>query len=190
MIAYIKGTIHSYTSDSVIVDHNGMGYRVVMANPSKYVLKEEVCIFTYQHIREDAQILFGFSSIQDHDLFLRLISVKGIGPKIAMQALGASTSTQIISNIEAGDVAALKALPGIGPKAASQIVLDLKGKLVESSDIKEVNVALQEAMDALKALGYKPNELQSIRKELSKELLSVDGYVRKALSLMLKKKGL
>ncbi len=191
MIAFIKGTVVSYTNDSVVVDNHGIGYRIFMPNPTNLILKEDTLIYTYQHFREDAQILFGFEKQEDHDLFVRLISVKGIGPKIAMNALAASTTNAIIAAIETGDANALKQLPGIGAKAASQIVLDLKGKLVESDKEEKVSDAnLQDAIDALKALGYKNNEIHSIMKELKEDkLMSVDEYVRKALRLMLKKKG-
>lgn len=191
MIAFIKGKVISYNMDSVILENHGIGYRIYMPNPSNLILNEEVLIYTYQHFREDAQILFGFQNLEDHDLFVRLISVKGIGPKIAMGALSAASSNTIITAIETGDATALKRLPGIGAKAASQIVLDLKGKLVEA-DIEEkaVNQNLQDAVEALKSLGYRNNEIHSIMKELNQEKdLSVDEYVRKALALMLKKKG-
>lgn len=191
MIAFIKGKVISYNMDSVILENHGIGYRIYMPNPSNLILNEEVLIYTYQQFREDAQILFGFQNLEDHDLFVRLISVKGIGPKIAMGALSAASSNTIITAIETGDATALKRLPGIGAKAASQIVLDLKGKLVEA-DIEEkaVNQNLQDAVEALKSLGYRNNEIHSIMKELNQEKdLSVDEYVRKALALMLKKKG-
>lgn len=191
MIAFIKGKVISYNMDSVILENHGIGYRIYMPNPSNLILNEEVLIYTYQQFREDAQILFGFQNLEDHDLFVRLISVKGIGPKIAMGALSAASSNTIITAIETGDATALKRLPGIGAKAASQIVLDLKGKLVEAEiEEKAVNQNLQDAVEALKSLGYRNNEIHSIMKELNQEKdLSVDEYVRKALALMLKKKG-
>lgn len=192
MIAYIKGKVHSYNKDSVIIENNGIGYRIFMSNPSCLILNEEIMIYTYQQIREDAHTLYGFVNVEDHDLFLRLISVKGIGAKIAMQALSASSSAHIIHAIESNNAAELKKLPGIGPKAASQIVLDLKGKLVESDEVDSVmDHELQDALDALKALGYKNNEVLSVKKELqSQKGKTCDEYIRLGLSLLLKKKGL
>lgn len=190
MIAFIKGVVHACALDHIVVDTNGVGYRIFVANPNQFILQEETLVHTYQHIREDAHILYGFSSLEEHDLFVRLISVKGIGPKIAMGALSSASPQSIIMAIESGDATALKKLPGIGAKAAQQIVLDLKGKLVEAEmETKATNQNLQDAIDGLKALGYKNNELHGIMKELSKEELSVDEYVRKALALLLKKKG-
>lgn len=190
MIAFIKGKVVSYTMDSVIIDNHGIGYRIYMPNPSTLVLNDEVVVYTYQHFREDAQLLYGFLSQEDHDLFVRLISVKGIGPKIAANALAASDTKSIIAAIENGDAAMLRQLPGIGPKAASQIVLDLKGKLVDHSEPQQFDENLMDAMEALKSLGYKNSEINAVIKDLKSEKgLSVDGYVRKALAIMLKKKG-
>lgn len=190
MIAFIKGKVVSYTMDSVIIDNHGIGYRIYMPNPSTLVLNDEVVVYTYQHFREDAQLLYGFLSQEDHDLFVRLISVKGIGPKIAVNAMAASNTKSIIAAIENGDAAMLRQLPGIGPKAASQIVLDLKGKLVDHSEPQQFDENLMDAMEALKSLGYKNSEINEVIKDLKSEKgLSVDGYVRKALAIMLKKKG-
>ena len=192
MIAFIKGKVFSYNSESVIIENNGIGYRILMADPSSLVLNQEVLIYTFQQFREDATILYGFQKIEEHDLFVRLISVKGIGPKIAISAMSAASCASIITAIETGDAQALKRLPGIGAKAASQIILDLKGKLVEQEVKAEkvINQNLQDAVDALKALGYKNSEINAIMKDLNKEKdKSVDEYIRLALSLMLKKKG-
>ncbi len=192
MIAYIKGKVHSYSKNSAIVDNHGIGYRIHMSNPSCLILNEEITIYTYQQIREDAHTLYGFVNMEDHDLFLRLISVKGIGAKIAMQALSASSSANIINAIENNNATELKKLPGIGPKAASQIVLDLKGKLVESDTIDNtMDMELQDALEALKSLGYKNNEVLSVKKELQSQTgKTCDEYVRLGLSLLIKRKGL
>lgn len=193
MIAFIKGKVFSYNAESVILENNGIGYRIFMPDASTLVLNQEVLIYTYQQFREDATILYGFQKQDEHDLFVRLISVKGIGPKIAISAMSAASTNTIIAAIENGDAAALKRLPGIGAKAASQIILDLKGKLVENESNKTekaINPNLQDAIDALKSLGYKNSEIHSIMKDLNKEKdKSVDEYIRLALSLMLKKKG-
>ncbi len=192
MIAFIKGIVHSYTSDSIIIENNGIGYRVYVANPMAVRLNTEIVIYTYQHVREDAITLFGFTSMEEHDLFLQLISVKGVGPKTALGMLGVCPAQNMIAAIENNDIKTLKGLPGIGAKTASQIVLDLKGKLVEEIteiEIKE-NEQLSDAMEALKGLGYKNAELNSIKKELSLlENASTDQYIRKALGILAKRKG-
>lgn len=194
MIAFIKGIVCSLNSDSVVLDNHGIGYRIYTANPQSVGMGKEVVLYTYQHVREDAIVLFGFSTMEEHDLFLRLISVKGVGPKSALGILSACSVNDLISAIEKGDTTFLKKLPGIGAKSASQIVLDLKGKLVETDLVNDSakieNQNLLDALDALKALGYKTSEINLIQKELSKEAnKSVDEYVRTGLAFMLKRKG-
>lgn len=192
MIAFIKGIVHNYTNDSLIIENNGIGYRVYVANPMAVRLNTEIIIYTYQHVREDAITLFGFTSMEEHDLFLQLISVKGVGPKTALGMLGVCPAKNMIAAIENNDIKTLKGLPGIGAKTASQIVLDLKGKLVEEIteiEVKE-NEQLSDALEALKTLGYKNAELNSIKKELSVlEDATTDQYIRKALGILAKRKG-
>ncbi len=193
MIAFLRGIIYGIYNDHVIIDVNGIGYRVFIPNPNHYVVNEERTIYTYHHIREDAQILFGFEKQSEYDLFVRLISVKGVGPKIALGMLGASSVNGIVEAIANNDIKMLKSLPGIGAKSASQIVLDLQGKLVydeSSNDNVKVDSELQDALEALQALGYKANEINSIKKELiALPNLSSDEYIRKALVLLAMKKG-
>lgn len=194
MIAFVRGIVHSQRIDSVIVDNQGIGYQIYVPSPQSLGLGQETMLYTYQHVREDAVTLFGFLTQQELELFMRLISVKGVGPKTALNMLGVCGADAMVAAIETGDVAMLKKLPGIGAKSAQQIVLDLKGKLVEeptaSSDKKSGNQNITDAIDALKALGYKQNELSGLVKELTKEKdKSVDEYVRLALGIMLKRKG-
>ena len=192
MIAFIRGNIYSYGKDYVILDHQGIGYRIFISNPSRVPSNQEVTLFTYQHVREDAIMLFGFCSLEEHDLFLQLISVKGVGPKTALSMLAACPAKDMIMAIETNDVKTLKGLPGIGAKTASQIVLDLKGKLVDETleiEVKD-NPELVDAMDALKALGYKQSEINSLKKELLLlENATSDQYIRKALTILAKRKG-
>lgn len=192
MIAFIKGIVYGMTIDSVIIENNGIGYQVFVSNPERIKKQEEIILFTYQHVREDAIILFGFSSNEERDFFLRLISVKGVGPKTALNMLSVCPYKEMIKAIENNDVKLLKRLPGIGPKSAQQIVLDLRGKLVvDMEDILVVpDTNLMDAIEALHALGYKNNELVGIQKELEMaKLNSVDAYIRHALVLLAKRKG-
>lgn len=192
MIAFIKGLIHSYSNDSLIIENNGIGYRVYISNPQTVHLHSEVILYTYQHVREDAVTLFGFTTMEEHDLFLRLISVKGVGPKTALNMLGVCPTKHMIAAIEQNDVKVLKSLPGIGAKTASQIVLDLKGKLVEEvTELENTeNEQLKDALEALQALGYKSSELNSIKKEMRlQEGKTCDQYIRLALGILAKRKG-
>lgn len=187
MIAFVKGEVVERELDSIVLENQGIGYRILVSNPFNYTLFETVQVYTYQHIREDINMLFGFSNKEEHDLFIRLITVKGIGPKTAMNALSVKGASLIVEAIESGNVTYLKSLPGIGPKAASQIVLDLKGKLVASEHQSEVNDHLLNALEALKSLGYKPSEVNKIEKLLAKESAqSVDAYIKLALQLLSK----
>lgn len=192
MIAFVSGLVHSVGNDSVILDHEGIGYRIFMANPMKLKRNEPVTLYTYQYVREDAIMLYGFTTMEEHDLFLRLISVKGVGPRSALGMLSMASAKEMIAAIENNDVKFMKSLPGIGAKTASQIVLDLKGKLVEAEANHETpeNQTIQEALDALRSLGYKPAELQGVAKELALvEPCDVQGYIRHALGIMAKRKG-
>lgn len=192
MIAFVRGNVYSFTKDSAIIDNHGIGYQIYVSDPTKLILNKEVTLFTYQHVREDAVLLFGFLSMEEHDVFLQLISVKGVGPKTAMTMLGVCPVNDMIHAIEQNDVAALKKLPGIGAKTAQQIVLDLRGKLVddENEEATADNQSLRDAIDALKALGYKQNEINSVKKEIATdENKSVDEYIRQALVILAKRKG-
>lgn len=192
MIAFIKGMIYSIATDSLIIENNGIGYRVYVARPQSLRLNSETILYTYQHVREDAITLFGFETMEAYEVFMRLISVKGVGPKIALGMLGVCSPRQMIEAIETNDVKMLKSLPGIGAKTAQQIVLDLKGKLVEESTAvqAEENKELSDALEALKALGYRSAEINSVRKALAaEEGLSTDAYIRKALGILAKKSG-
>lgn len=191
MIAFIKGKIVAKNLDNIIVENNGIGYRINFVQFDKVTLNQEACIYTYQHVREDEISLYGFISEQDHDLFIKLISVKGLGPKTAINAFKISNANNIIKAIENNDLAYIKKLPGVGAKTASQIILDLKGKLVQETkeDAEELSSAMQDAIEGLKALGYKTNEIQGIIKHLKAQGdLSSDEYLKLGLQMMLKRK--
>ncbi|MGN1054677.1 MAG: Holliday junction branch migration protein RuvA, partial [Erysipelotrichaceae bacterium] len=121
-------------------------------------------------------------------LFIKLISVKGLGPKIASNMLAKESVGKIVSAIENNDVAFMKKMPGIGAKTASQIILDLKGKLVETGVEEKHDPKLDDVYDALKALGYKANEINPVMKKIKEENLSTDEYIKKALGLLLKQR--
>lgn len=164
MIAFIKGTVASITGDAIVVEQNGIGWRIAFAHPESVHLQEAVTIYTYMHYTDAELALYGFPDADEKELFMRLISVKGLGPKTVMNMLGRSGSSSIVQAIEAGDVAVLKKLPGIGAKTASQIVLDLQGKLVPANHTvisakSAYPPAIEEALEGLKNLGYRSGEL-------------------------------
>lgn len=190
MIAFVKGIVVKRGHDAVILDHQGIGFRIFTPDPLQYAEGEELLLHTYHHVREDAILLYGFKDLESYDLFLRLIDVKGLGCKSALNMLSVGRASRIIEAIENGDVAFLKGCPGIGAKTASQIILDLKGKLISQASKQEeiVDQNLLDAHDALLALGYKESEIRSVLKEVVKhDYKDTDGAIRLALSYLLKR---
>lgn len=186
MIGFVRGLVHAYGIDFVLIDVNGIGYRINFNHPEVLSIGKEMTIYTYQNVREDEISLFGFLSLQEYDLFVKLISVKGLGPRTASSILGRSTVDSIIKAIEDGDVDFMKRMPGVGNKTASQIILDLKGKLVETEDASIVDDSLKDVQEALKQFGYRPQEIKPVLKQLKNEKGSTDELVKKALKMFVK----
>ena len=191
MIAFVNGIVKIIRNDRVVLDVHGVGYEVYLANALSQKMNEELFLYTYQHVREDAILLFGFIKEEDYDVFMRLINVKGIGPKTAQTMLSVCSGKEMIEAIENDDIKRLKSLPGIGAKTAGQIVLDLKGKFVslETSDSPVSNPVWTQVQDALLSLGYKTNQLTKIKKEFENTELGEDEMLRQALILLAKRNG-
>ncbi|SFJ17102.1 Holliday junction DNA helicase subunit RuvA [Halobacillus dabanensis] len=204
MISYVKGRVTTLDEGSVTIEINGMGYEVLCANPFHFQdnMNQEVKIHTYHYIREDNQTLYGFKKKEDKQLFAQLLNVSGIGPKGALAILGTVSVPEFVSAIEQEDDKYLTKFPGVGKKTARQMILDLKGKLVvwlpdeenentlfyqEDLSSKEKKALLEDALEALKALGYTEKEVKLVRTELEKAKHgSVDDYVRQGLQLLMK----
>lgn len=188
MIGFIKGIVEEKGNDYVLLDHNGLGFMVYYPHALETKMKDEIKVYTYMNVREDDISLFGFSSPDEKALFMKLISVKGLGPKTALNILRAVSMKSLIMAIEEGDVAFMKKLPGIGAKTASQIVLDLQGKLVmQPTDAVSSNNELEDALEALKSLGYKPQDINKIAKKLGEEKgLTSDAYLKMGLQMLMK----
>ena len=191
MIAFVNGIVKIIRNDRVVLDVHGVGYEVYLANALSQKMNEELFLYTYQHVREDAILLFGFIKEEDYEVFMRLINVKGIGPKTAHTMLSVCSGKEMIEAIENDDIKRLKSLPGIGAKTAGQIVLDLKGKFVslETSDSPVSNPVWTQVQDALLSLGYKTNQLTKIKKEFENTELGEDEMLRQALILLAKRNG-
>ncbi len=159
MIYYLKGKVTYKEKETIVVDVSGVGYEVYVSHLDSYNIGDDVFIYTYEVIREDEEYLIGFSSKEEKDVFLSLIKVKGLGPKIVINALSNTTPELVMSAIAANNVAYLKNLPGIGQKAASQIILDLKGEITGSKGDPTV---YDEVKDALKGLGYKASQIDRV----------------------------
>lgn len=182
MFDYLKGKITKQLANYIVIDVNGVGYKVYTPNPYKFKENEETIVYVYNHIREDENSLYGFSSEDERDLFLRLIDVKGLGPKMAMPILATGSINGIIDAIDRENILYLKKFPKIGEKLARQIILDLKGKLVMSEGNSESN---DELVLALEALGYKTNDIKNIVVKVDKTL-SIENQIKEALKLLLK----
>ena len=187
MYEYIKGTITGFKNNAIVVDNNGIGYLIYVANPYVYELNNDYKIYVYQQIKEDEHSLYGFKTIEEKDLFLKLISVKGVGCKMALPMLAVGSITGIMDAIERENILYLKKFPKIGDKVAKQIILDLKGKLEfiglgTSEDIIETESELKEV---LIGLGYKEKELKPVLAKVDTSL-TIEEQVKDALKLLLK----
>lgn len=197
MFEYLNGKLVKISPTNIVVDLGGVGYLVSVANPYAWssLLQTEVKIFVHQVIREDAHTLYGFVNEAEKLLFLRLISVSGIGPKSALAIIAASDNEGLINAIDNSDIKYLTKFPGVGKKTAMQMVLDLAGKFEANEAVglslldndSTGNMALEEAMEALQALGYKVTELKKIEKKLAQEgVMTSEAYIKAALKLMMK----
>lgn len=183
MYAYIKGMITEIESGFVVIEAGGFGYAVYTANPYSFEEGKEVKMYLYHHVREDEEVLYGFATKEEKDLFLKLINVKGLGCKMALPMLATGSINGIIDAIERENILYLKKFPKIGDKVARQIILDLKGKLVSSEST--ASVSNDELVEALKALGYKPADIKKIIPKVSKDH-SIEEQIKEALRLLLK----
>ena len=183
MYAYIKGIVTDQTSNQIVVENNGIGYFINVSNPYSYAVNSEIKIYLYEHIKEDEHSLYGFSTLDEKKLFLKLIEVKGIGPKMALPMFATGSINGIIDAIERENVLYLKKFPKIGEKVARQIILDLKGKLVKSDDIKTANY--EELIEVLKGLGYKEKDFKAILSKIDVNL-DIELQIKEALRLLLK----
>lgn len=184
MIGTLHGQVALIESDHIIVDVGGVGYEVLTILPYEYKMGQEVQLYTYTHVREDQLLLFGFKDLAIKKLFLKLIQVKGVGPKTAIGILSSIDYQSFTEAIDEENINILKKIPGIGPKSAAQIVLDLKGKLASTQGI--LNAELKDALEALGALGYKNSEINKVEKSLHKQTLSTEEYIKQGLQILLK----
>jgi Holliday junction DNA helicase RuvA len=152
VIARLRGIRAGLTTAGLVLDVNGVGY-LVQATPS--VLRrdgEELTVETYLHVREDALQLYGFGSVEERELFIHLLSVSGVGPKVALAIVSGSTPTELRRAIALDDTARFEAIPGIGKKTAQRVVLELKEKLGTAVDAPVSRDLV--ARDALVELGF------------------------------------
>lgn len=197
MIARLSGTIVHKTVSQCIIDTNGVGYEVTVPLNTYYDLPEcgvPVTLLIHTHVKEDAIVLYGFSTELERDIFKQLISVSGIGPKQAVNILSGINPSALISAIQNDDINKLTMIPGIGKKMAGRLILELKDKLPDITQIggetrKSTPVELEnikrDALSALVNLGYKTNmakaAIEQICETLESSTPSLDSLLKEAL---------
>lgn len=186
MYGYIRGIVVEIDSNYVVIDNNGIGYVIYVSNPYSYQLDREYKIYTYTHVREEEYLLYGFKEREEKELFLKLISVKGLGPKMALPIIAMGSVSGIADAIENNNLLYLKKFPKIGDKVARQMILDLKGKLnVINTGIFAKEDCSNELMDVLIGLGYKQADIKKIVTKVDNKQ-SLENQVKESLRLLLK----
>ena len=183
MYNYIKGKVMEYGPNYISLENNGIGYMIFVPNPYSYKEETDYKVYIYSHIREEEFTLYGFRTEQERDMFLRLINVKGVGPKLALPIL-ASNPDSIYDAIERENILYLTKFPKIGEKVARQIILDLKGKLVRNDDLF-TNDGLDELMAVLDSLGYKKGDVKKILPQVDASL-PIEQQIKDALKLLMR----
>ncbi|HEY0826891.1 MAG TPA: Holliday junction branch migration protein RuvA [Bacilli bacterium] len=192
MIDFLKGNVVFIENDYIVMDVNGVGYRVFCANPQSFSSLNETPtkVFIYHNVREDAILLFGFPTREEQALFRRLLDVSGIGPRVALGILSGGRPESVIAAIQQENLAFLTKLPGIGMKTAQRMILDLKDKLgaviplqSKSPDPKGVHLApdnrsngsnWEDAKAGLIALGYSDAEIDLVRHGIKAQVKETD----------------
>lgn len=178
MYSYIKGKVDSINENYIVLENNDIGYEIYMSNISISNINKNVeqKVYIYQHIREDNNTLYGFSSENEKNAFMKLITVSGVGPKAGMQILSTLSYEELFQALINKDVKAFLSVKGVGKKTAERIIIDLSDKLTPSTieDVSNINTlnsnssVLNEAIDALMSLGFSyPDAQQAVKKALN-----------------------
>jgi len=192
MYSYFKGTVKEILNDSVIIDVNDIGYNIYMSEDelNSLTVESKKLVYTYFQHREDDMRLFGFLTKERLEFFKKLITVSGVGSKLAIGIISNISVEDMCTAIATENVAQLKTIPGIGPKMASKIIFELKDKISNEEMLKKTvvknNVEVDEAMTALKVLGYSEKELTECISNIDLENKSVQDIIRVCLGYMRK----
>lgn len=197
MYDYIKGNLTKITAKYIVLEAGGLGYIINVANPYSFSdqINQAIQIYVHHVVREDAHLLYGFHTEDEKAVFLNLISVSGIGPTSALAIIAADDNEGLVKAIDHSDVKYLMKFPKIGKKTAQQMVLDLAGKFVDINEVStdkskasitNNNQELEEAVEALLALGYKANELKKIKKFFEGTTDTAENYIKSALKMLMK----
>lgn len=194
MYAFISGIVEETDINGVVVNNNGIGYYIQC--PTSVInavsVGEKAKIYTYQHVREDAIILYGFINKEDRTMFLRLISVSGIGPKLALGVLSSLSAGELAIILVGGDASALTKVQGIGKKTAQRIILELREKVENDELINATthNVSTQystmvtDAIYALAALGYSSQEATKAVESVAPDCKDTESIIRAVLKTL------
>lgn len=203
MIAYVKGELVQKQIGYVVIDAQGIGYKIFMSETSIDQIGnigEQVKVHTYYKVSEDDISLFGFNTAEELRMFELLISVSGIGAKTATTMLGCIEPSQFAIAVISNDIDTLKRIPGVGPKSAQRIVLELKDKMKKEQQIAELTDAtseqiskvnkvivmdnkVQEAVEALGVLGYSRKDIEKVLEKVDTASLTVEEIIKQALKL-------
>lgn len=195
MIGRLRGTLAAKHPPQLLLDVNGVGYELEAPMPTFYDLPavgEAVTLFTHLVVREDAHLLYGFSRASARALFRSLLKVNGVGPRVALAVLSGVSEDELARCIAQDDVARLTQVPGIGRKTAERLIVELRGKVLGEVAAVEAQAGaaalttdpLGEAVSALIALGYKPNEASRAVRGVQGKNLSSEALIREALKGM------
>lgn len=184
MYHYMKGIVTLQAANYIVLEVNNIGYSIFVSNPFQFELNKESKVYLYNHIREDENCLYGFKTEEEKELFLRLLGVKGVGPKLIMPMLATGSVNGIIDAIDRENILYLKKFPKVGEKVARQIILDLKGKLTSLGDIPSIG-GFDELVSVLESLGYKTQDIKKILPNID-GTLEIESQVKEALKLLLK----
>ncbi len=183
MYNYIKGEITEINATSITIEANNIGYFVKVPTPNSFKINENTIVYIHHYIKDDINILYGFSTKLEKEIFLKLISVKGLGPKGALSILSICSPFEIITAINQSNINLFTKIKGIGKKVSEQIILDLKDKFTTNNEIQ--NNLLEEVILALKSLGYTNNEISIIKNSLIlDDNISLNDAVKKALTII------
>lgn len=195
MIAFLKGKIDVKGSNFIIIEVNGVGYKVFMTDSSLQQIetKQEIKVYTYMRVLEDDVSLYGFLNNEELSMFELLIGVGGIGAKSAIAILSNIEPSSFALAVITDDVATLKKLPGIGAKTAQRIILELKDKIKSNEKLEQekaieekakLNEKAQDAIDALQVLGYNIKSIETVLAQIDTENLEVEEIIKQGLKLL------
>lgn len=189
MISSLTGTLLSKQAPLLVLDVNGVGYEVFVPLSTFYHLPDlgqKLTLLTHFHVREDAQVLYGFNEEAERSLFRSLIKITGVGPKMALTILSGMDAETFMHSVEHRDIHLLTSLPGVGKKTAERLIIEMAGKIKGldknvSSGVKASSIFMSEAIDALVALGYKTQEAMQAVSKVGEGSSNTADIIRKAL---------